>query len=61
MNLASSHRQSCRYPSGGEIDEIIEKRHKKNPHVQVIMTSESSEDEEEETKSRRLTARDERP
>jgi hypothetical protein len=32
---------------GGEIDQIIQKKHR-NPQVQIMMTSESSEEEEEE-------------
>jgi hypothetical protein len=51
MNLATSSRRSSsnRYPSmgGGEIDQIIQKKHR-NPQVQIMMTSESSEEEEEQ-------------
>jgi hypothetical protein len=48
MNLATSSRRSSRYPSGaGEIDQIIQKQNRKaQPQVQIMMTSESSEEEE---------------
>jgi hypothetical protein len=50
MNLATSSRRSSRYPSmggAGEIDQIIQKQNRKaQPLVQIMMTSESSEEEE---------------